>query len=220
MAMAVDLWVMERAGLYWARAALYEAAPLETARAVSKAAMPIETTRPRDEAHALELNENEVIVSAPDGTVIQRIPFDQSELTQFNRDYFMTTPDINFDGWPDLLLIAVQGLQNVYYDGWIWDPEASRYVYEPEIRDLSSPYFNARARRIETFTHGSATDNESAVWEWQDGHLKEISRRTQMYDDTTGLFTVQTYGLNPDGNLELRSTRTLTEAQLNSDQEA
>ncbi len=204
MAMAVDLWVMERAGLHWARAALVDAAA------------PLETVRPRDEAHTLELTQNEVIVSAPDGAVIQRIPFDPNELTDFNREFFMTTPDINFDGWPDLLLIASQGLQNVYYDGWIWDPEAGQYVYEPEIRELSSPFFNARSRRVETFEHGSATDNESAVWEWQDGRLKEISRRTQLYDDTTGLFTVRTYGLDSGGNLVLMNTETLTEAQLNS----
>lgn len=203
-AMAVDLWVMERAGLHWARVALVDAVA------------PLETVRPRDEAHTLELTQNEVIVSAPDGTVIQRIPFDPNELTEFNREFFMTTPDINFDGWPDLLLIASQGLQNVYYDGWIWDPETGLYVYEPEIRELSSPFFNARSRRIESFIHGSATDNESAVWEWQGGRLKEISRRTQLYDETTGLFTVQTYGLDADGNLALMETQTLTEAQLNA----
>jgi hypothetical protein len=204
MATAVDLWVMERAGLHWTRAALVEAAPLETAR-------------PRDEAHTLELTQNEVIVHAPDGAVLQRIPFDPNELTQFNREFFMTTPDINFDGWPDLTLIASQGLQNVYYDGWIWDTETGLYVYEPEIRELSSPFFNARTRHIETFIHGSATDNESSVWEWRDGRLKEISRRTQVYDDTTGLFTVRTYGLDADGNLDLMEAQTLTEAQLNAD---
>ena len=201
--MEVDLWVMEQAGLHWARAALHAEAPVETAQ-------------PR-EAHTLELTENEVIVGAPDGAVIQRIPFDPGELTEFNRDYFMTTPDINFDGWPDLLLIASQGLQNVYYDGWIWDPEQGRYVYEPEIRGLSSPFFNARARRVETYAHASASDNESAVWEWQSGQLKEIRRRTQVYDEETGFFTVRTYALNSDGELALVRTQTLTRAQLESE---
>ena len=203
--MTVDLWVMERAGLTWARAAIVDAAA------------PLETVRPRDEAHTLEMTRDEVVVSAPDGTVLQRIPFDPNELTEYNREFFMTTPDINFDGWPDLLLIASQGAQNVYYDGWIWDPVEGQYGLEPEIRSLSSPFFNARTRRIETYAHGSATDNESAVWEWRDGRLKEISRRVQTYDESTGLFTVETYGLDSDGNLARLTTRTLTEAELNSD---
>lgn len=202
--MAADLWVMEQAGFLWARAAIAQTDPLDRAQ-------------PRREAHTLELTASEVIVSAPDGTLIQRIPFDPNELTEFNRGDFMTTPDINFDGWPDLLLIASQGLQNVYYEGWIWDPEEGCYVYAPEIRSLSSPFFNARTRRVETFEHGSATDNESAVWEWQNGRLKEISRRVQTYDETTGLFTVTAYGLNSEGNLVPVSVRTLTEEQLNAE---
>jgi hypothetical protein len=239
--MTGDLWVMERAGFFYARAAFVLAAepwqemqgrsafalmaellPEPQGRAVTVPAEPqgraaTAPVEPGQEARTLELTDSEVIVRAPDGTEIQRIPFDAGELTEFNRDYFMTTPDINFDGWPDLLLIASQGLQNVYYDGWIWDPDAGRYVYEPQVRGLSSPVFDDKTHLITTYEHGSATDHVSGVWAWQNGRLIEIERQEQTYDDATGLFTIRTYRLNSDGKLSLVDTQTLTEAQMNSD---
>jgi len=243
--MTGDLWVMERVGFFYARAASVLAAepwqepqersafaltaellpepqmwaattPVEPRQEPQGWAATVPVVEPRQEPRTLELTDSEVIVNAPDGTEIQRIPFDPGELTEFNRDYFLTTPDINFDGWPDLLLIASQGLQNVYYDGWIWDPDAGRYVYEPQVRDLSSPVFDAKTRQITTYEHGSATDHVSGVWAWQNGRLIETWRQEQTYDDTTGLFTIRTYRLNSDGKLSLVDTQTLTEAQMNS----
>jgi hypothetical protein len=209
--MVSDLWVLERAGYIHVWTATVQAAELMRVKA---ATAPVAESR--QEPRMLEMTDREVIVLAPDGSEIQRIPFDPSELTQFNRDFFMTTPDINFDGWPDLLLIASQGLQNVYYDGWLWDPVALRYVYQPQIRELSSPVFDVKTHRITTYEHGSATDHESGVWEWRDGRLIEIQREVQTYDDATGLFTILTYALDSDGNLSLVRTEVLTEAQVNS----
>ena len=200
------LWILERSGFLHARTT---SAAVEFRQEPSAPALP-------QEIRTLELTESEVIVRAPDGTELQRIPFDPGELTDLNRDYFMTTPDINFDGWPDLLLIASQGLQNVYYDGWLWDPETGRYVYEPQVRELSSPVFNPKTRLVTTYEHGSATDHVSAVWDWANGRLREIERVEQSYHDDTGLFTIRTYRLDSDGNLSLVSTETLTEAEVNS----
>lgn len=196
--MASPIWALERAGFAGARAA--------------SAGGAAERREPR----RLELADGEVLVYAPDGDLIQSIPFDPDALTEFNREFFMTTPDINFDGWPDLLLIASQGLQNVFYDGWLWDPDADRYVYAPEIRALASPVFDGKARRITTFDHGSATDHVSGVWEWRNGRLTEIRREEQSYDDATGLFTIRIFEAGPDGRLALTRTETLTQAQLES----
>jgi hypothetical protein len=217
--MVTNLWAMECAGLFSARVASSVAEPRRKPStpesAGSGAAVPAFAAL-RQEPRTLELTGREVIVRAPGGAAIQRIPFDPGELTDFNRAFFMTTPDINFDGWPDLLLIASQGLQNIYYDGWLWDPEVGRYVYVPAVRELSSPVFDPKTRRVTTYEHGSATDHVSGVWEWIDGRLTEIERTEQTYDEETGLFTIRTYRLNPDGELTLAETRTLTEAELSS----
>jgi hypothetical protein len=176
---------------------------------------PEAEAQPREEPRTLELTKDEVIVRAPDGAVIQRIPFDPGALTEFNRAFFLTTPDINFDGYPDLLLIKSQGAQNIYYDGWIWDSAAERYVYDPQIGTLPSPFFDEKSRRIRTYEHGSATDHTAGVWEWMDGRLVEIWRQEQTYDIETGLFTIRTYE-RKDGELMLVREETLTEAQVKS----
>jgi len=191
------LWILERAGSY----------PRAAAASVAQ---------PRPEPRTLELTGSEVIVRAPDGAEIQRIPFDPGELTEFNRETFMTTPDINFDGWPDLLLIASQGLQNVYYDGWLWDPDAERYAYEPQVRELPSPVFDENTRRVTTYEHGSATDHVSGVWDWRNGRLREIERVEQTFDLETGLFTIRTWRLDSGGRLSLVSTQTLTQAEMDA----
>ena len=211
------LWVLERAGLKRALAASVIAAAVMASPAPGSsqaAGNAAEATRP--EPRTLTLTADAVIVRAPDGEEIQRIPFDPDALTDLNREYFLTTPDINFDGYPDLLLIYSQGVQNIYYDGWIWNPETERYVYVPQFRMLASPTFDENARLIRTYEHGSATDHVDGVWAWRDGQLIEITRQEQTYDINTNLFTLRTYELQEDGQLALVREETLTEAQLNA----
>ncbi|NLG24109.1 MAG: hypothetical protein GX558_02030 [Clostridiales bacterium] len=136
---------------------------------------------------------------------IQAVPFDSDALTGVNRPYFLSTPDINFDGYPDLLLIHSQGLQNTYYDGWIWSPVARRFFYDRAIRALPNPTFDGRDRRIYTFEHGSATDSDEAVYAYQGGALVQIERREQRYDQATGELVVRTYAPGPDGRMRLIS---------------
>jgi hypothetical protein len=170
----------------------------------------------RAEPRTLELAADHVIVRRLDGTEIQTIPFDPDALTEMNREYFLPTPDINFDGYADLLLIYSQGLQNIYYDGWLWDSASGRYVYEPRVRALSSPQFDPEARRVYTYEHGSATDSVSGVWAWQDGDLVELRRDEVTYDDETALFTIRTYERQDDGALALIREEQRTQEQMKS----
>jgi hypothetical protein len=224
-------WVLERAGIRRTLAASVIAAAVMASPATSASGMAASgaasanasvatangmDTVPQPEARTLELTSDAVIVRAPDGDEIQRIPFDPDALTDLNRAYFMTTPDINFDGYPDLLLIYSQGAQNIYYDGWIRNPETERYVYIPQFRTLASPVFDENARLIRTYEHGSATDHMDGVWAWRDGQLIEITRQEQTYDINTNLFTLRPYELQDDGQLALVPEETLTEAQLNA----
>lgn len=170
----------------------------------------------RAEPRTLELAQDEVVVRALNGTELQTIPFDPDALTDLNRDYFMTTSDINFDGFADLLLIYSQGLQNIYYDGWLWDSASGRYVYVPGMRELSSPQFDEKAQRIYTYAHGSATDSVSGVWAWQDGNPVELRRDEVTYNEETALFTIRTYERQDDGTLALVREEQRTQDQMKS----
>ena len=212
------LWVLERAGIKRVLAASVIAAAVMASPATGASGMALNGSevQPHQEPRTLTLTADSVIVRAPDGSETQRIPFDPEALTDLNREYFLTTPDINFDGYPDLLLIDSQGAQNIYYDGWIWNPETRRYDYVPQFRTLASPVFDEDARLIRTYEHGSATDHVDGVWAWRDGRLVEIYRQEQTYDMDTNRFTIRTYELQDDGQLALVREETLTEAQLNS----
>ena len=159
-----------------------------------------------------DLMEDHVTVRL-DGQEIQSIPFDPAALTRENRAYFIATPDINFDGYPDLTLIRSQGLQNIYYDGWLWVPAEQRFVRDPAIEGLSSPVFDEKDKRIRTYEHGSATDHVSAEYAYLDGTLTEIWRQEQSYDVERNLFTLRTYRLK-DGRLMLTDEERLTPEQL------
>ncbi len=147
------------------------------------------------------------------GQSIQTIPFDPGALTDENRSFFLGTPDINFDGYPDLTLIFSQGLHNIYYDGWIFDHQERRFVYEPIIRTLASPVFDEKNKRIDTYEHGSATDHADGMWAYIDGRLTELGRVEQSYDEKSDLFTIRTYRLR-DGQLKLTGEEQLTPSQL------
>lgn len=126
-----------------------------------------------------------------------------------------TTPDINFDGYPDLLLIYSQGAQNIHYDGWVWNPETGRYDSVPQFRALSSPTLDESARLIRTYEHGNAVDHVDGVWAWGDGRLTETYRQEQTYGIGSSLFTLRASELQDDNSHALVHEETLTEAQLN-----
>ena len=149
------------------------------------------------------------------GQTIQKIPFEPSALTEQNRAFFIRTPDINFDGYPDLTLIFSQGAQNIYYDGWVWDQKTGQFIHDPIIRTLSSPVFDAENQRIYTYEHGSATDHVSSTYAYQNGTLTEIERIEQSFDERTQLFAIRTYARR-DGQLKLVGEEKLTPAQLDA----
>lgn len=138
-----------------------------------------------------------------DGAGLQSIPFERDALTDANRDFFVQTPDINFDGIQDVLLIASEGLQNIYYDGWVWDDAARRFVLLPEIRALSSPVFDEKERVINTYHHVSATDHEAGVYKYMEGSLIQEEKIVQRMNAETGLIDVERYARNAAGEMAL-----------------
>lgn len=45
----------------------------------------------------------------------------------------LSTDDLNFDGCPDLRLLASVGVVNISYLCWLWDPETEQFTYAFEL---------------------------------------------------------------------------------------
>ena len=144
---------------------------------------------------------------------VQMLEYNQSALTELNKDYFFETPDINFDGLSDLTAIYAQGTQNIYFDGWIWDAQAQCYVFDPIIRTLASPIFDALGKEITTFEHISSTDHIAGVYRYIDGQLTEVERIEQFYDESDNRFVVRNY-VQIDGSLTQVNEQRLTQEEL------
>lgn len=69
-----------------------------------------------------------------DGSLSQSLTWESRESPAFERIVpLVRLMDLNFDGYNDLLLLAAQGAQNVYYAFSLWDAEAKQF--RPVHRD-------------------------------------------------------------------------------------
>ena len=51
----------------------------------------------------------------------------------WTEDGSLTTDDLNFDGYPDLRLMADVGVVNISYLCWLWDPDTEQFRYAFEL---------------------------------------------------------------------------------------
>ena len=84
--------------------------------------------------------------------------------------------DINGDGFMDVMTPVSLGLQNGYYDAWIWSEEAQTYVILLGFEKLSNPSIDKENKQIRSFSHTSALEYEASVWEMRGKGLIPIRR--------------------------------------------
>jgi len=83
--------------------------------------------------------------------------------------------DVNFDGWPDLMLAQSMGASpNVPYQTWIFDPKTRRFVDAPQgLQGITSPEFDAVHRIIWTSWRASCCEHGVTTYRWQGNDVKE-----------------------------------------------
>ena len=96
------------------------------------------------------------------------------------RDSYIGEPDVrdlNFDGSPDLGLLAESAFpHNVSYAWFLWDEETSRFYFSAYL--FFNPTLDAENRQVVEHIRGDAGRPEEAVYVWtEDGTLEQISYR-------------------------------------------
>jgi hypothetical protein len=88
--------------------------------------------------------------------------------------------DVNFDGWPDLMLAQSMGAgPNIPYQMWIFNPKTRRFVdAPPTLQAITSPSFDPVHRIIWASWRASAAEHGVTTYRWQGNDVTEIDSAT------------------------------------------
>ena len=166
----------------------------------------------------LKIETGSVDVYRPDGSLLQSLPCAGDEPAENNRDYFTFVEDMDFDGFPDVGVLFSQGMQNIYYDCWLWREEAGRFVKNEDMRDTANPRFDRERERVLSFEHVSASGSVETDYVWENGWLIPIERITREISGDSDKLVIRRFVRDDDGELRLSKEKMYSLAELNSDE--
>jgi hypothetical protein len=91
--------------------------------------------------------------------------------------------DINFDGYPDLMLASMLPAQaNIPYDYWIYDPAQGKMVSaSDEMGDVTSPDFDPVNKIISVSWTASCCDSGVTTYKWERKHLVQVDTASSYF---------------------------------------
>lgn len=91
--------------------------------------------------------------------------------------------DLNFDGFPDLLLQLSATGDNETYCVWLWSPKSQRYVASPALSQLTNTRPHPSNKTITSFTNISCPPfqgcHDTKTYVWSKGQLKLVRDESQ-----------------------------------------
>ncbi len=107
------------------------------------------------------------------------------------------TPDINFDGYPDLMIpgdyIGTVNYSNLYY---VFDPETKLFHYNETLSGLSQPDIDATSKTITSAWRGGGGMYGTAVYVWRNGEVKIQEQTDILYIDDNEVEITETHYKN------------------------
>lgn len=85
-------------------------------------------------------------------------------------DHGFSLEDVNFDGYLDIRLFdRTNGNYRLEWIYLVWDPEASRFVHDPRLNEISLATFDQEKQLIYGMERGSAVDHYYYTYQYIDG---------------------------------------------------
>lgn len=149
----------------------------------------------------------DIIDKADNNKALQSIDFEKDQLTPQNSDYFVVLVDMNFDGYTDVRVLQSQGVQNIYYDAWLFDPATRKFVKNDELSELGDAGFNVSDKTVTSFESLSATDKLDRTFTFENGKLVEKTRIEQKFDSEKNEIVISTYERDASGEMKLKDEK-------------
>ncbi len=94
--------------------------------------------------------------------------------------------DLNFDGYPDLKALRIQGASNEFSTFFLYEPADGQYHYEPALDDLSAYVLYPEEKLISNFIHDSAATNIRQLYRIGENGQPMLFRRASVLHDEQG----------------------------------
>lgn len=95
--------------------------------------------------------------------------------------------DINFDGYPDLLIYIGRnsvGRIEDYYAAYVWDEENGYLALIPGFDEIPNPEFHADSKTITSTTRTDAAEKTTWTYVWDGWQLEIIDEKiSNLFDD-------------------------------------
>ncbi|VBB08170.1 Hypothetical protein LUCI_3435 [Lucifera butyrica] len=127
--------------------------------------------------------------------VLQEIIFDKTATLDFPKVYDINTSfiveDINFDGYKDIRLqLWHPAGPNIPYYYWIWDKDASTFIQNKELEQITSPKVDIANQTIISYVRDGAATYYKRTYKYLDGHIQLIKElMVEYHKETTGEIT-------------------------------
>jgi len=110
-----------------------------------------------------------------DGRLVQALPTDSVGTC---RIFVPETPDINFDGWPDLTLAQfLPAGPNIPTSAWIYEPATGKFDdVSATMEQMTSPNFDAANKLVWDFQRGSCCDHYVTIAKWKGKELVQVEQ--------------------------------------------
>lgn len=112
---------------------------------------------------------------------VEPVPLDTTFWTGFGN---IREDDINFDGYPDLMVCCgpFNSYGNFTYAAWLWDQEKRDFVPVKGFDELFDPEFNKENKTISS-SFRMDDHEDDAVYKWNGQELEMVSSETIVYSE-------------------------------------
>ena len=99
----------------------------------------------------------------------------------------ITEPDINFDGYPDLLIYCGMGgpsFDDDFYTAYVWNPDTREFFNVDDFENILNPVFDRDDKTIKGFYNDEdGRVIETYRWDEDGKRIELVSRQTQTEPD-------------------------------------
>ena len=132
------------------------------------------------------------IIARNTGHVQQLIPLSIDDANWGGYDNAVEVLDCNFDGFPDLVLLANRGGAgpNSTYNFYLFQPKTGRFVFNAALSELPQVEIRGKTRTIFSAFRNGCCDHSSEEWRFRNGRLTRTASHDEYCASSDGFCTI------------------------------